>query len=73
MIHYEQISDHIDADEIQALARDKGFIAERALRPHRWRLIRADGSPAIDPVSHDTGFTLYDAMDFLNKEPDERY
>jgi hypothetical protein len=75
MSHYqlELTSDRIDPDEIRALARDKGFTAHRALRPHLWRLIRADGSPAIDPVTHDTGFTYYDAIDFLNKEPEDRY
>jgi hypothetical protein len=74
MTQYEITSDRIDPEEIQELARDRGFIAERALRPHLWRLIRmADGSPALHPLSHDTGFPFYDAIDFLNKEPAERY
>jgi hypothetical protein len=73
MFDDEPISERMDPHLIQALARDKGFTAEQALRPHLWRLTRADGSPAIDPVSHDTGFTYYDAIEFLNKEPDQRY
>jgi hypothetical protein len=71
--NFAQTSDRMDPEELYALARDKGFVAERALRPHLWRLIRADGTPALEPTSHDTGFTYFDAIDFLNKEPAERY
>ena len=72
--HFELASDTLDPDRLQELARDKGFIAERALRPHLWRLIRAaDDSPVVHPVNHDTGFTYFDAIDFLSKEPEERY
>jgi len=71
--HVELATESIDPDEIRALAREKGFVAERALRPTLWRLIRPDGSPALDPVTHDTGFTFYEAIEFLNKEPDQRY
>ena len=68
-----QTSDQMDPQVLFDLARDKGYVAERALRPHLWRLIRADGTPALEPTSHDTGFTYYDAIDFLTKDPEERY
>jgi hypothetical protein len=74
MVYYSpELSSEMDADRLRELARDKGFVAERALRPHLWRLIKADGTPAIAPVNRDTGFTFYDAIDFLNKEPEDRY
>jgi hypothetical protein len=71
--YFSHAVDRMDPEELYALARDKGFVAERALRPHLWRLIRPDGTPALEPTSHDTGFTYFDAIDFLNKEPAERY
>jgi hypothetical protein len=74
MSEFEAAFDSLDPDRLQDLARDKGFIAERALRPHLWRLIRAaDDAPVVHPATHDTGFTYYDAVNFLIQEPEERY
>ncbi len=67
------LSESIDADEIRALARDKGFVAQRALRPMLWHLVRQDGSPALDPITNDTGFSFYAAIDFLHQQPDDHY
>ena len=66
----EIVPDTTDPEEIRLLARDKGYTAQRALRPHLWRLTRADGTPALDPVTRDTGFTFFDAIEFLKQEPD---
>jgi len=71
---FTHTSDEMDSRVLFDLARDKGFIAERALRPHLWRLIReSSDAPVLHPISRDTGFTYFDAIDFLNKEPAERY
>ena len=75
LFHFRQEStpNTVDPDWLRVLAREKGFTAQRAIRPNLWRLVRADGTAAVDPVTHDTGFTYYDALEFLNSAPDQRY
>jgi hypothetical protein len=60
-------------DQLRAFARDKGLVAQRALRPNLWRLIKADGTPALNPVTNDTGFGFHEAIDFLNERPDNPF
>jgi hypothetical protein len=74
MFHYhaERTPDIMDPDELRTLAHDKGYTAQRALRPNLWRLTKYDGTPALDPVSRDTGFHYLDAIEFLREQP-ERY
>lgn len=55
--------------DLRMLAADKGYEIERSTIRDCWRLIGADGAPAMS-TSGTKAFTLKEARQFLSRLPD---